>query len=72
VDVVIAADLTSFTKVWLGYAGHAAALESRGISMHGSTRATATARSPLALPDEPMLKSFRYVAFPRPAAVAAE
>jgi len=60
VDVVISADLATFTKVWLGYAGLAAALESGRISLHGSVRAIATARRVLALPDEPMLKTFRW------------
>jgi hypothetical protein len=72
VDVVIAADLMTFTKVWLGYAGLAAAVDSGAISLHGSTRATAMVRHLLALPDEPTLKSFVFSAFPRPAAVAAE
>jgi len=65
VDVVIAANLMTFTKVWLGYAGLAAALERKDISLHGSARAISTARRLLALPDEPMLKSFRFSAFPR-------
>jgi DNA-binding HxlR family transcriptional regulator len=71
VDVVIAADLMTFTKVWLGYAGLAAALESGRVSLHGSVQATTTARRLLALPDEPMLKSFRFSAWPSTAAVAA-
>ena len=72
VDVVIAADLTSFTKVWLGYAGLPAALASGQISLHGSERAITTARRLLALPDEPKLKSFRFSAFPYAGAVAAQ
>jgi len=72
VDVVIAANLMTFTKVWLGYAGLAAALESGEISLHGSVRAITTARRLLALPDEPKLKNFRFSTFPRSAAVAAE
>ncbi len=72
VDVVITADLMTFTKVWLGYAGLAAALESGGISLQGSARAIATARRLLALPDEPKLKSFRFSGFPHATAVAAE
>jgi DNA-binding HxlR family transcriptional regulator len=71
VDVVIAADLMTFTRVWLGHAGLAAALESREISLHGSTRAIARARRLLALPDEPKLKSFRFSAFSSSGAMAA-
>lgn len=73
VDVVIAAELMTFTKVWLGYLGLLAAVESGAISLHGTARASKTARRLLALPDEPMLKSFRFSGFPQqPAAVAAE
>jgi DNA-binding HxlR family transcriptional regulator len=71
VDVVIAADLMTFTKVWLGYAGLAASLESGRIGLHGSARAIATTRRLLALPDEPKLKSFRFSVFPSPSAIAA-
>jgi hypothetical protein len=63
VDVVIAADLATFTKVWLGYCGLAAALASGRISLHGTSRAIATVRRLLALPDEPQLKSFKFSAF---------
>jgi hypothetical protein len=55
VDVIIAADLMTLTKVWLGYVGLAAALASGKISLHGSARAISTARRLLALPDRPML-----------------
>jgi hypothetical protein len=72
VDVVIAANLMTFTKVWLGYAGLVAALESGDISLQGATRAIGTARRLLALPDQPLLKSFRFSGFPQAAAVAAE
>jgi hypothetical protein len=71
VDVVIAADLASFTRVWLGYAGLAEAVESRKISLTGAPRAIATARRLLALPAAPMLKSFRFSVFPEAAVVAA-
>ena len=68
VDIVIAADLGTFTKVWLGYCGLASALESGQISLRGSMRAMMTARRLLALPDEPMLKKFRFSAWPSSAA----
>jgi SCP-2 sterol transfer family len=71
VDVVIAADLDTFTKTWLGYIGLVAALESGKVSLHGSVRAIRTARRLLALPDQPTLKSFRFSGFQRTGAVAA-
>jgi DNA-binding HxlR family transcriptional regulator len=72
VDAVIAADLMTFTKVWLGYLGLLPALESGAISLHGAPRALRTARRLLALPDQPMVKSFRFSRFAPAAAVAAE
>ena len=71
VDVVIAAELMTFTKVWLGYLGLTAAVEAGKISLHGSGRSVATARRLLALPDHPTLKTFRFSAFPPARAVAA-
>ena len=64
IDVVIAADLMTFTKVWLGYVGLDAALESRKISLTGSARASSLARCLLALADQPTQKTFRFSAFP--------
>ena len=72
VDVVIAADLAAFTKVWLGYVGLTAALESGKISLQGSPRAITTGRRLLALPDEPKLKSFRFSSFQSSSGVAAQ
>ncbi len=72
VDVVIAADLATFTKVWLGYLGLAVALGNGQISLQGTPRAIATVRRLLALPDEPELKSFRFSAFPYSSAAAAQ
>jgi hypothetical protein len=63
VSVNIAADLATFTKVWLGYLGLAAALGDGQISLQGTPRAIATVRRLLALPDEPELKRFRFSAF---------
>jgi hypothetical protein len=71
VDVVIAADLMTFTKVWLGYAGLAAAVDSGNISLHGTARAVATARRLLALPEQPMLKTFTFSGFSTSGTVAA-
>jgi DNA-binding HxlR family transcriptional regulator len=73
VDVVIAADLATFTKVWLGYCGLVGAIENGKIALRGSSRAMMTVRRLLALPDEPTLKSFRFSAWPPSSgAVAAE
>ena len=71
VDVVIAADLAAFTKVWLGYAGLAAALQNGKISLQGAARAIATVRRLLALPNEPKLKNFRFSAFQSSSSIAA-
>jgi DNA-binding HxlR family transcriptional regulator len=72
VDVVIAADLGAFTKVWLGYCGLVDAIEGGQISLHGSKRAMTTARRLLALPDKPMLKNFRFSAWPSSEAAATQ
>jgi hypothetical protein len=72
VDVVIAADLAAFTNVWLGYGGLLDAIGRGQISLHGSTRAMTTARRLLALPDKPMLKNFRFSAWPSSEAVATQ
>ena len=61
-DVIIAADLMTFTKVWLGYVGLAAALESGKVSLNGTAGAVSAARHLLALPDQPRLKTLRYAA----------
>jgi DNA-binding HxlR family transcriptional regulator len=63
-DVVIAADLMTFTKVWLGYVGLAAALESGKVSLNGTALAVSAARRLLAMSDQPRLKTFRFAAFP--------
>jgi hypothetical protein len=71
VDAVIAADLMTLTKVWLGYVGLIAALDSGKVSLNGSARAISAARRLLALPDQPALKTLRYSALPTPDALAA-
>ena len=70
-DVVIAADLMILTKVWLGYVGLAAALESGKVSLNGSAPAISAALRFLALPDRPTLKTFRFSAFPTTDTLAA-
>ena len=70
-DVVIAADLMTFTKVWLGYVGLAAALESGKVSLNGLTRAISTTRRLLALPGQPTLKTLSFSAFPTTGKLAA-
>ena len=72
VDIVIAADLGSFTKVWLGYCGLMDAIERGQISLQGSQRAMLTACRLLALPDEPTLKSFRFSAWASSGAASAQ
>jgi hypothetical protein len=71
-DVVIAADVAAFTKVWLGYVGLRAAVESGKISLQGSPPAITTVRRLLALPDEPTFKSFRFSSFQSSRGVAAQ
>lgn len=63
-DVVIDADLVTFTKVWLGHLGLADALESGKVLLNGPARPISVARRLLALPSRPALKTFRYSAFP--------
>ena len=70
-DVVIAADLMTFTKMWLGYVGLPAALESGKVSLTGPARAISTARRLLALQDQPTVKTLRYSAFPSRDTLAA-
>jgi DNA-binding HxlR family transcriptional regulator len=70
-DVVIAADLMSLTKVWLGYVGLADALRSGKIILNGPARAISAARRLLALPDRPTPKTLRYSAFPTRDTIAA-
>jgi hypothetical protein len=71
VDVVIAADLMTFTKVWLGHVGLTAALEGRKVSLNGPVRAISVARRLLALSGQPTLKTFRFSAFPTSGTLAA-
>ena len=71
IDVVIAADLMVFTKVWLGYVGLTAALESGKVSLNGPARAISLARRLLALSGQPTRKTFRFSAFPTSDTLAA-
>jgi DNA-binding HxlR family transcriptional regulator len=71
VDVVIAADLATFSKVWLGYVGLAAALKSGKIAFTGAARSISAARRLLMLPDQPTLKNFRFSPFHNLGVVAA-
>ena len=71
VDVVIAADLATFSKVWLGYVGLAAASESGKITFTGAARSVSAARRLLGLPVQPTLKNFRFSPFQSLGAVAA-
>ena len=71
IDVVIAADLMVFTKVWLGYVGLTAALESGKVSLNGPARAISLARRLLTLSGQPTRKTFRFSAFPTSDTLAA-
>jgi DNA-binding HxlR family transcriptional regulator len=71
IDVVIAADLMVFTKVWLGYVGLTASLESGKVSLNGPARAISLARRLLALSRQPTRKTFRFSAFPTSDTLAA-
>jgi hypothetical protein len=62
----------TFTKVWLGYIGLAAALQRGQVTLNGSVRAIATARRLLALPDQPTLKTFRFSSLPYSGPIAAQ
>ena len=70
-DVVIAANLMTFTKLWLGYVGLAAALEGGKVSLNGPAWAISEARRLLALSGQPTLKSFRFSPFPTGDTLAA-
>jgi DNA-binding HxlR family transcriptional regulator len=67
-DVVVDADLGSFTKVWLGYAGLSEAIEHGRIYLNGNPRAVATARRLLKLADKPTFRTFVHSPFVTPAA----
>jgi DNA-binding HxlR family transcriptional regulator len=71
VDVVIAADLMTLTKVWLGHVGLVAALDSGKVSLTGPARAISAARRLLALSGQPALKTLSYSAFPTSNTLAA-
>ncbi len=71
VDIIIAADLATFTKVWLGYVGLESAPVKGQISLQGAPRAIARVRRILALPDEPKLKNLDFRPSHMPALVQA-
>ncbi len=71
VDVVIGADLETFTKVWMGYVGLEEAVKNGLIALQGSKRSTAEARRILRLPDKPELKRFAFSSFTPRAGVSA-
>ncbi len=62
VDVVIEADLATFTYVWMGYEGADAAVEEGRIAFAGPARAVAEAKRILALPAIPGPKMFTFMA----------
>jgi DNA-binding HxlR family transcriptional regulator len=62
IDVVIDADLGTFTKVWLGYVGVVEASKDGRIAFAGPKRSVAVARRLLKLSDKPLPKRFEFSA----------
>jgi DNA-binding HxlR family transcriptional regulator len=63
-DAVIRADIGAFIRVWLGHAGLVEAVRTGDIAIEGSAQAQAVARTTLALPPTPCLKSFIFAETP--------
>jgi hypothetical protein len=61
VDVVLAADLEAFVRVWMGHRGLAEALESGDITLSGPPAKVAELKRVLRLSEAPTL---RILAFP--------
>jgi DNA-binding HxlR family transcriptional regulator len=72
VDVVIDADLGTFTRVWMGYVGLKEAADEGRITLHGSRHAVAEVRRMLKLSDEPKLKTFAFKTYSPLAAGASQ
>lgn len=60
VDVVISADLETFTRVWMGRAGLAEAIRSGAIALTGEPARIAVLKRILRIGDEPYLKAFVF------------
>jgi hypothetical protein len=60
VDVVIAADLETFTRAWMGYVGLADGVARQGIGFAGAPDATERAKALLGLFDRPRERRLVY------------
>lgn len=60
VDVVIAADLEAFTRVWMGHRGLSDAVAAGDISLIGEKPHIAELKRVLRIADEPRLKTFAF------------
>ena len=60
VDVVIAADLETFTRAWMGYIGLAEDVTRHGIAFEGAPDATQRAKALLGLFDRPRERRLVY------------
>lgn len=68
VDVVVSAELASFTRVWMGYEGLKDAMDAKTVAVSGPTRAIATMKRLLRISDTPGYKKLHF----EPMADAAE
>lgn len=59
-DLVVTADLSALTKIFLGYLGLSEAQRSGDVAFAGSRMATALLCRLLRFPEEPRLKTFRF------------
>lgn len=67
VDVVVAADLGAFTRVWMGHLGLPEALAAGAVTFTGPERGVATLRRVLRLPERAAPKVFTFQPWPAPA-----
>ena len=63
VDVVIAADLETFIRVWMGYDGYAEAVERGTVSMSGDAASVRTLKHILKVADQPHERLIRFGPF---------
>jgi DNA-binding HxlR family transcriptional regulator len=60
VDVVIAADLEAFVRVWMGHRGLREAVDAGDISLIGDSPHIAALKRALGIAEEPLLKTFKF------------
>lgn len=63
VDVVIAADLETFIRVWMGYDGYAEAVERGAVSMSGDPASVRTLKHILKVADQPRERPISFAPF---------